>query len=130
MSFFGFDPSGPPGKSKHKNNKNFKKNNKNNSSNSNNNNNNNGNNDDLDTYDFEETYDGLGDNYIEEEDAFNDETFGTEAGANLGKDFDFTGGLKPSNTNPVNDSGLSYAQAANVSDILQPMASLWKLKQS
>lgn len=47
-----------------------------------------------DTLDFEDTYDGLGDQLEESGDAFNDDTFGgdTVAGpAKVGKDFDFFG---------------------------------------
>src|SRR5262245_46638547 len=44
--------------------------------------------------DFEDTYDGLGDQLDETDDAFNDDTFGdTSTGASgaVGKDFDFFG---------------------------------------
>ncbi|KAI1312343.1 topoisomerase II-associated protein PAT1 [Xylaria venustula] len=44
--------------------------------------------------DFEDTYDGLGDQLDETDDAFNDDTFGdvaTGAGKSVGKDFDFFG---------------------------------------
>ncbi|KAI1368075.1 topoisomerase II-associated protein PAT1 [Xylaria arbuscula] len=44
--------------------------------------------------DFEDTYDGLGDQLDETDDAFNDDTFGdtaTGAGGSVGKDFDFFG---------------------------------------
>ncbi|KAI0817584.1 topoisomerase II-associated protein PAT1 [Xylaria sp. FL0064] len=44
--------------------------------------------------DFEETYDGLGDQLDETDDAFNDDTFGDTAagaGGSVGKDFDFFG---------------------------------------
>ncbi|KAI0538247.1 topoisomerase II-associated protein PAT1 [Xylaria digitata] len=44
--------------------------------------------------DFEDTYDGLGDQLDETDDAFNDDTFGdaaTGAGGAVGKDFDFFG---------------------------------------
>ncbi|PVI03536.1 topoisomerase II-associated protein PAT1 [Periconia macrospinosa] len=47
---------------------------------------------DGDAIDFEETYDGLGDQLDETDDAFNDDTFGgptTQQG--VGKDFDFAG---------------------------------------
>ncbi|KAK9414341.1 putative mRNA decay factor PAT1 domain-containing protein [Seiridium unicorne] len=50
--------------------------------------------DDLDALNFEDTYDGLGDNLDETDDAFNDDTFGgddTFAAAPVGKDFDFFG---------------------------------------
>lgn len=47
-----------------------------------------------DALDFEDTYDGLGDQLDETDDAFNDDTFGNEGPAtksNVGKDFDFFG---------------------------------------
>ncbi|KAH3661339.1 hypothetical protein OGAPHI_006746 [Ogataea philodendri] len=95
MSFFGFDPSGPPS-SKSKDRK-------------------------LETYDFEETYEGLGD---QDEDAFNDETFGADTNE-IGTNFDFSGGLKqPAQSQAVNP-GLSYAKAAQVDQVVGPMASLW-----
>ncbi|KAI1172424.1 topoisomerase II-associated protein PAT1 [Nemania sp. FL0916] len=54
-----------------------------------------GNHDDIDeALDFEDTYDGLGDQLDEADDAFNDDTFGdvtTAAGGTVGKDFDFFG---------------------------------------
>ena len=49
---------------------------------------------DVDALDFEDTYDGLGDQLDETDDAFNDDTFGGDAGpsnAPVGKDFDFFG---------------------------------------
>lgn len=51
--------------------------------------------DDIDeALDFEDTYDGLGDQLDETDDAFNDDTFGGDSGvshAPVGKDFDFFG---------------------------------------
>ncbi|KAI0132376.1 topoisomerase II-associated protein PAT1 [Xylariales sp. AK1849] len=51
--------------------------------------------DDLDALNFEDTYDGLGDQLDETDDAFNDDTFGGDSGAisqaPVGKDFDFFG---------------------------------------
>ncbi|OJJ37120.1 hypothetical protein ASPWEDRAFT_107616 [Aspergillus wentii DTO 134E9] len=48
--------------------------------------------DDDDAIDFEDTYDGLGDQLNDEQDAFNDDTFGDEfEAAPVGKDFDFFG---------------------------------------
>lgn len=46
-----------------------------------------------DALDFEDTYDGLGDQLDETDDAFNDDTFGgdTAVAGNVGKDFDFFG---------------------------------------
>lgn len=81
-------------------------------------------------------------NSLEEDDAFNDETFGTAAVSNLNNDFDFSlngiSGNSTKNANnkasllkpapaPTNTGNLSYATAAHstVDEILQPMASLW-----
>ncbi|KAI1146021.1 topoisomerase II-associated protein PAT1 [Nemania diffusa] len=54
-----------------------------------------GNHDSIDeALDFEDTYDGLGDQLDETDDVFNDDTFGdttTAAGGTVGKDFDFFG---------------------------------------
>ncbi|PWY79271.1 topoisomerase II associated protein [Aspergillus heteromorphus CBS 117.55] len=48
--------------------------------------------DDDDVIDFEDTYDGLGDQLNDDQDAFNDDTFGGAGGAGpVGKDFDFFG---------------------------------------
>lgn len=49
--------------------------------------------DEDDALDFEDTYDGLGDQLEETGDAFNDDTFGgdTEVSGKVGKDFDFFG---------------------------------------
>ncbi|ODM17836.1 hypothetical protein SI65_06624 [Aspergillus cristatus] len=48
--------------------------------------------DDDDAIDFEDTYDGLGDQLNEDQDAFNDDTFGDVGeAAPVGKDFDFFG---------------------------------------
>ncbi|KND92047.1 DNA topoisomerase 2-associated protein pat1 [Tolypocladium ophioglossoides CBS 100239] len=46
-----------------------------------------------DALDFEDTYDGLGDQLDETDDVFNDDTFGgdTTGAGNVGKDFDFFG---------------------------------------
>ncbi|KAK2873666.1 hypothetical protein FQN49_002181 [Arthroderma sp. PD_2] len=49
---------------------------------------------DDDVIDFEDTYDGLGDQLVEANDDFNDDTFGDAAGGQsqpVGKDFDFFG---------------------------------------
>ncbi|KAG7755235.1 hypothetical protein KL947_004423 [Ogataea haglerorum] len=95
MSFFGFDSSGPPSSGE----KDQK----------------------LDTLDFEETYEGLGE---QDEDAFNDETFGADV-KEIGSNFDFTGGLKPASKPQTVDPNLSYAKAAQVDQVIAPMASLW-----
>ncbi|KAK6463641.1 hypothetical protein DFJ63DRAFT_318688 [Scheffersomyces coipomensis] len=97
MSFFGFDPSAPPS--------------------------NRGQNE---AYDFEETYDGLGDQLDEGDDAFNTDTFGNAD--NIGKDFDFGAAsgiapVKPALQPPVQT--ISYAQAAaqptNDDDFMQDL---------
>jgi DNA topoisomerase 2-associated protein PAT1 len=75
-------------------------------------------------------------NDMEEDDAFNDETFGATAVSNLDEDFNFSlGGLndnKPKQTYkpapiPTKNASVSYAKAAHTSvdEVLQPMASLW-----
>ncbi|KAF2753009.1 hypothetical protein EJ05DRAFT_490424 [Pseudovirgaria hyperparasitica] len=48
---------------------------------------------DDDALNFEDTYDGLGDQLDETDDAFNDDTFGSAPATqqNIGKDFDFSG---------------------------------------
>ncbi|KAF5015612.1 hypothetical protein F66182_12998, partial [Fusarium sp. NRRL 66182] len=48
---------------------------------------------DDDAIDFEDTYDGLGDQLDDDQDAFNDDTFGGGGGGGdgVGKDFDFFG---------------------------------------
>lgn len=79
MSFFGFDPSVPP---------HLRSQNQN-----------------ADSYDFQETYDGLGD---PEQDALNDETFGA---TKVGNDFSFAQAGQPQAA-PVHTQNLSYAQAA------------------
>ncbi|KAG7835488.1 hypothetical protein KL942_005182 [Ogataea angusta] len=95
MSFFGFNASGPPSSGE----KDQK----------------------LDTLDFEETYEGLGE---QDEDAFNDETFGADV-KEIGSNFDFTGGLKPASKPQTVNPNLSYAKAAQVDQVIAPMASLW-----
>ncbi|PGH26884.1 hypothetical protein AJ80_01466 [Polytolypa hystricis UAMH7299] len=44
-----------------------------------------------DVIDFEDTYDGLGDQLDDDQDAFNDDTFGGNGPSAVGKDFDFYG---------------------------------------
>lgn len=84
MSFFGFDPSAPPHLR------------------------NDGGNE---SYDFQETYDGLGDELDEADDIFNSETFGI--GGDVGKDFDFsnTAGATPNHAS--SKQSVSYAEAAS-----------------
>lgn len=73
-------------------------------------------------------------NDLDEDDALNDETFGSAAISNLGNRFDFSmGGLNDTKSTlvpaplPSMNASLSYASAAHssVDDVLQPMASLW-----
>lgn len=88
MSFFGFDPTGPPQQHQQ-----------------------------LhagpqESYDFQETYEGLGEIGDENDDAMNDETFGI---SNVGKNFDFAGAVPaaaPSSIRPE----LSFAKAAAAND--------------
>ncbi|KAH1364267.1 hypothetical protein KXV22_005971 [Aspergillus fumigatus] len=47
--------------------------------------------DDDDAIDFEDTYDGLGDQLDDDQDAFNEDTFGDVGTGSVGKDFDFFG---------------------------------------
>ena len=88
MSFFGFDPAAPPQGANKKD----------------------------DAYDFENTYDGLGE--LEEDDAFNQETFGTST-SDIRKDFDFGQGDSQQSETHAKASAppaqtISYAQAATV----------------
>ncbi|KAK6540396.1 hypothetical protein TWF694_009195 [Orbilia ellipsospora] len=59
-------------------------------------------------YDFEDTYDGLGDELDERDDAFNDETFGG-SGAAPDKDFDFFGSTAKV-ADAINEEQLLYAR--------------------
>ncbi|KAF3908022.1 hypothetical protein ABW21_db0201298 [Orbilia brochopaga] len=68
-------------------------------------------------YDFEDTYDGLGDDLDERDDAFNDETFGGSSSA-PGKDFDFFGSTAKV-ANAINEEQLLYARGPKKS-IPQP----------
>ncbi|PGH05599.1 hypothetical protein AJ79_06766 [Helicocarpus griseus UAMH5409] len=67
---------------------------------------------DDDAIDFEDTYDGLGDQLDEDQDAFNDDTFGggEEIEGPVGKDFDF------------------YGKTAQMSNVLDEEQMLYKLK--
>ncbi|KAF3224206.1 hypothetical protein TWF106_004407 [Orbilia oligospora] len=64
---------------------------------------------DDDGYDFEDTYDGLGDKLDEGDDEFNDETFGGGNAAAPGKDFDFFGSTAKV-ANAINEEQLLYAR--------------------
>lgn len=86
MSFFGFDPSGPPQQQQRPG--------------------------AQESYDFQDTYEGLGEIGDENDDAMNDETFGI---SNVGKNFDFAGAVPavaPSSIRPE----LSFAKAAAAND--------------
>ena len=88
MSFFGFDPAAPPQGANQKD----------------------------DVYDFENTYDGLGE--LQEDDAFNQETFGTST-SEIRKDFEFSQGESQQSESYAKASAppaqtISYAQAATV----------------
>ncbi|KAF2492270.1 hypothetical protein BU16DRAFT_108707 [Lophium mytilinum] len=67
--------------------------------------------DDDDALDFEETYDGLGDQLDETDDTFNDDTFGNDTAQAVGKDFDFAG------------------QTSRVADAIEGEGLLWQAKQ-
>ncbi|KAK6524547.1 hypothetical protein TWF281_011453 [Arthrobotrys megalospora] len=62
-----------------------------------------------DGYDFEDTYDGLGNELDEGDDEFNDETFGGGSAAAPGKDFDFFGSTAKV-ANAINEEQLLYAR--------------------
>ncbi|KAL2370734.1 hypothetical protein RJZ57_004837 [Blastomyces gilchristii] len=68
--------------------------------------------DDDDAIDFEDTYDGLGDQLDEDQDAFNEDTFGggEDEKQPVGKDFDF------------------YGKTAQMSNVLDEEQMLYKLK--
>lgn len=72
------------------------------------------------------------DDFEEEDDKFNDETFGSAATTSMGGDFQFGVGqqskssLQPAAAPPQQQ--VSYAKAA-VDEVLQPMASLWADEQ-
>ncbi|EWC47951.1 hypothetical protein DRE_02833 [Drechslerella stenobrocha 248] len=64
----------------------------------------------ADGYDFEDTYDGLGDELDEGDDELNDETFGgSSSAAAPGKDFDFFGSTAKV-ANAINEEQLLYAR--------------------
>ncbi|EPS40236.1 hypothetical protein H072_5988 [Dactylellina haptotyla CBS 200.50] len=63
---------------------------------------------DEEGYDFEDTYDGLGDELDEGDDEFNDETFGGSSSA-PGKDFDFFGSTAKV-ADAINEEQLLYAR--------------------
>ncbi|KAK6890419.1 DNA topoisomerase 2-associated protein PAT1 [Candida tropicalis] len=95
MSFFGFDPTAPPQQQQQQQQGGQKKD---------------------EVYDFENTYDGLGE--LEEDDALNSETFGTST-QEIRKDFDFGHGNSKEPTPQASNApvstipqGISYAQAA------------------
>ena len=75
-------------------------------------------------YDFENTYDGLGE--IEEDDALNTETFGTNV-AEIRKDFDFGNESSGNKSAPAPTQKRSYAQAAQAAPVNDDefMQELW-----
>lgn len=98
MSFFGFDPSAPPASRQQQHQETGE------------------------VYDFQDTYDGLGDQLDEEDDALNSQTFGGTG--EIRKDFDF-GGKPVQNRQPAPPpQNLSYAQAATTNDE-EFMQDLW-----
>ncbi|KAK6345962.1 hypothetical protein TWF730_010300 [Orbilia blumenaviensis] len=62
-----------------------------------------------DGYEFDDTYDGLGDDLDEGDDEFNDETFGGGSAAAPGKDFDFFGSTAKV-ADAINEEQLLYAR--------------------
>ncbi|TVY24739.1 DNA topoisomerase 2-associated protein [Lachnellula hyalina] len=71
--------------------------------------------DDDDALDFEDTYDGLGDQLDETDDVFNDDTFGDDAGPvtkkPVGKDFDFFGQTAKV-SDAINEEQLRFSRQA------------------
>ncbi|KAI9375747.1 topoisomerase II-associated protein PAT1 [Aspergillus egyptiacus] len=65
-----------------------------------------------DVLDFEDTYDGLGDQLDDDQDAFNDDTFGGADAGPVGKDFDF------------------FGRTAQVSDVIEEEQVRYSLKNS
>lgn len=98
MSFFGFDPSVPPHAQSRDN--------------------------VTESYDFQDTYDGLGDELDEGDDAFNNETFG---GGEVRKDFNFAGAgtNNPAAVPQPQRPGISYADAVSHSNDDEFMQDLW-----
>ncbi|ODQ67356.1 hypothetical protein NADFUDRAFT_81861 [Nadsonia fulvescens var. elongata DSM 6958] len=80
---------------------------------------------DTKEYTFDDTYDGLGQQLQESGDDFNDETFGSFAVNDVGKDFEF--GLSSSNATDVNNNYQQKPQSSSQAGMpsLQPIASLW-----
>ncbi|KAI0100341.1 topoisomerase II-associated protein PAT1, partial [Nemania sp. FL0031] len=74
--------------------------------------------------DFEDTYDGLGDQLDETDDAFNDDTFGdatTTGGGAVGKDFDFFGSTAQV-TNAMEEEHQRFNLQQQVSRTVRPTA--------
>ncbi|KAF8461412.1 topoisomerase II-associated protein PAT1 [Kalaharituber pfeilii] len=73
-------------------------------------------------YDFEDTYDGLGDDLDERDDALNEDTFGTTEP--IGKDFDFYGATAKV-ADAINEEHMVYArQAPKKAAVVTPKATL------
>ena len=82
----------------------------------------------IHSIDFDDTYDGLGDNLEEADDDFNDDTFGGEQTTKpVGKDFDFFGSTSKV-TNAINEEAVRFNRQhqASKSSFVQPSP----LKQS
>ncbi|KAK4454222.1 topoisomerase II-associated protein PAT1 [Podospora aff. communis PSN243] len=81
--------------------------------------------DDGDALDFEDTYDGLGDQLDETDDAFNDDTFGDTGGsaapAPVGKDFDFFGQTAKV-ANAIEEEHVRFNRQAPVARAAQPIS--------
>jgi len=78
--------------------------------------------DDGEALEFEDTYDGLGDQLDETDDAFNDDTFGDSSGpseaARVGKDFDFFGQTAKV-ANAIEEEQVRYSRQAPVARAAQ-----------
>ncbi|KAK0721731.1 topoisomerase II-associated protein PAT1 [Lasiosphaeria miniovina] len=80
--------------------------------------------DDGDALEFEDTYDGLGDQLDETDDVFNNDTFGDTSGltsAPVGKDFDFFGQTAKV-ANAIEEEHVRFQRQQPASKVVQPAA--------
>src|SRR5690349_6342284 len=80
--------------------------------------------DEGDALEFEETYDGLGDQLEETGDAFNDDTFGDTAGLDtrpVGNDFDFFGTTAQVST-AIEEEHIRFTRQQPAARVAQPTA--------
>lgn len=78
--------------------------------------------DDGEALEFEDTYDGLGDQLDETDDAFNDDTFGGDSGPGagpVGKDFDFFGQTSKV-ADAIEEEHVIFSRQQPVSKVTQP----------